>query len=239
MTASDAVLWTDGRYHAQATAQLGPEWTLMKSGLPETPTPAQWLASALTDTEAGAARAPLVALDPFTFSVSQCADLHRELAAADAGGARGARPLLAAVEPNLVDAVWDAQPAGSAAARPPAPARPVVPHPLEYAGEPAADKLAALRAEMEKKGADVVVVSALDEVAWLLNVRGADIDCNPVTVAYAAVTADGAVLFVDDAKVDERARAHISENAAIRPYDDILPYVSDRARVLRAAGADG
>ena len=114
---------------------------------------------------------------------------------------------------NPVDAVWSD--------RPPPPCAPLTPLPARVTGESAASKLARARAALTSAAADALVVTALDEVAWLFNVRGADVECNPVAVAYAVVhAAGGAELYVDAAKLDEAARAHLADAAvAVRPYE--------------------
>jgi hypothetical protein len=101
--------------------------------------------------------------------------------------------MLVPLEENPIFAMWEAE------GRPTRPAAPVRPHPLEFAGASAGEKLAELRAEVAKAGADAIVVSMLDEVAWTLNVRGADVDYNPVTIAHLVVTKDETLLFIDEA----------------------------------------
>lgn len=113
-------------------------------------------------------------------------------------------PLLA--DGNLVDAAWGA-------AQPPLPAAPLRVHPLRWAGQAAAEKIAQARGRAAAAGAGALLVTGLDEVAWLLNLRGSDVDYNPVFVAYALVDADGARLYVDSAKVaaGDGVAAHLEE----------------------------
>jgi Xaa-Pro aminopeptidase len=134
---------------------------------------------------------------------------------------------LVSLPDNLVDRVW-------ADARPAPPRSPMRVHALRWAGVSVVDKLASVRAEMSKAGADVLVVAQLDEVAWLLNVRGADVDYNPVTLAYALVHADGAAaLYCDASKVTPDVAAQLAA-----AHVTVRPYVA-AAEDLRAAAAAG
>ena len=130
---------------------------------------------------------------------------------------------------NLVDLVW-------AAHRPAPPSAAMRVHSSRWTGVTVTEKLTRMRAEMAKQGAAVLVVPQLDEVAWLLNIRGADVDYNPVTVAYVLVHADpsdGAVLFCDSAKVTPEVGTHLAEaGVKVQPYGSIT-------HALRAAAAAG
>ena len=136
-------------------------------------------------------------------------------AAQQALGKRGGT--LVAVAGNPIDAVWLDRPAPSPA--------PAVPHPLEFAGVSSADKRATVAAWLRDEGLDAAVISALDSVAWLLNIRGADVARTPVTLAYAIAHADGpdgsgADLFIAAGKVTPDLRAHLGEAVRIMPYAD-------------------
>lgn len=176
VTLKEAALWTDGRYFLQAAAQMDPaSWILMKDRLPGTATIGEWLNQVLGggSTGGGGFR---VGADPYTMSYEGWLRLEKELA--DGGN------LLVGTPTNLVDAVWGSR-------RPPRPAEPVLPLDATFTGRRWQDKVEEMRAEMVKKGASLLVLTALDDVAWLLNLRGADIAYNPVFFAYAAVTLDG------------------------------------------------
>jgi Xaa-Pro aminopeptidase len=210
VTADDALLWTDGRYFLQAEAQLGPGWTLMRAGTPGVAEPGDWLAGAV-----GAGGR--VGVDPWCHTAAAAAALAATLA--DAGASLV--PLVA--DGNLVDAVWGA-------ARPPPPTAPVRVHPLTWAGEPVPDKLARLRAAAVAAGAGGVVATALDEVAWLFNLRGGDVEFNPVFRAYAVVTADAATLYVDAARLTPEAAAALAEaGVATAPYGRVAADVAAAA----------
>lgn len=121
---------------------------------------------------------------------------------------------LVAVADNLVDQVWGSK-------KPARPNEPVSGLGLDYAGKSFQDKIEELRKELEKKKAAGFVVSMLDEIAWLFNLRGNDIPYNPVFFSYAIITATTATLYVDETKLKENAKAHLS-GVNIRPYDAIF-----------------
>lgn len=166
VTAHTALLWTDGRYFLQAQQELFDGWSLMKDRLPETIPIGKWLADNLPE---GA----VVGFDPFVVSSSEVMQLRASLEAA----AKTLRPVTPI---NPIDVIWgDARPRPSGAK--------VRSLSDEVAGKSVADKLHAVARAITAAGADTLVVSALDEVAWLLNVRGADIPFCPVAYAYATV----------------------------------------------------
>ncbi|GAB4814313.1 hypothetical protein N2152v2_001359 [Parachlorella kessleri] len=208
VTADKAALWTDGRYFLQAEQQLGPGWTLMRQGTPSCPEIPDWLVSTLP--EGGK-----VGIDPFLHTIESAEKLHRHLAA------RGKH--LVPLPVNLVDAVW-------ATERPAAPQGALRVHSLEWAGRSVADKLEDLRKEMQGADAGALLVTMLDEVAWLLNLRGADVAYNPVFVSYVIVTPSGATLYIDEPKVTAEIEAHLKEAGVdVRPYDTVLRDVESLA----------
>lgn len=173
VTLKEAALWTDGRYFLQAVAEMDPSsWVLMKDRLPGTATIGEWLNQVLGG-GGGGGGGFRVGADPYTMSYEGWLRLEKELAE---GG-----NLLVGTPTNLVDTVWGNR-------RPPRPAEPVLPLEAKFTGRSWQDKVGEMRSEMAKKGASLLVLTALDDVAWLLNLRGADIAYNPVFFAYAAVT---------------------------------------------------
>ncbi|GJP42339.1 hypothetical protein CLOM_g1914 [Closterium sp. NIES-68] len=211
VTRERALLWTDGRYFLQAEQQLPPGWELMRAGMPGVPSVAEWLADALPE-------GSRVGVDPFVHS----AENVRCLAETLAGSSSVVVPLLR--ETNPIDVVWGAE-------RPPPPSAPMRVHPIVYAGQTVKAKLQQLRGEMRDAGVTSLLVSALDEVAWLLNVRGADVPHCPVTVAYAVVEMEAAYVFVDASKV---AAPEVAEHVAaagitVKPYADLVPFLQRSA----------
>lgn len=205
VTATEARLWTDGRYFLQAERELPEGWKLMKAGLDGTPKVQDWLAAHLREGQK-------VGIDPAVHAASDAGDLHSTFAA------KGLE--LCCLAQNPVDLVWSSE-------RPPLPSAPVRVHPLSFAGVGVVDKLAAVRAEMQKKGASFLVVSALDEIAYLLNLRGGDVHCTPVVLAYVVVGLKSAVLFVDSAKFTSEIQQGLADAGVdLRPYEDALPTVA-------------
>lgn len=167
ITMKDAALWTDGRYFLQAEKQLDNNWILMKDAIPGTPTQGEWLSKKLPS-------GSRVGVDPFVISYERWKPLAAQL--------ESAGHMLVPISDNLVDQVWDN--------RPPPPTNPVVPLDIKYAGKTWKEKINEVRQEMANKGAVALVVTALDEIAWLFNLRGSDIDFNPVFFAYGVITVD-------------------------------------------------
>lgn len=198
-----AVLATDGRYFNQASKQLDNNWTLLKQGIQDVPTWEEW-------TAIEAAGGKVVGVDPTLLSSSTARKLADKI---KRSGGKELRP----VTTNLVDAVWGAE-------RPPHPTEPIILlDSTKFAGKDTKTKLAELRADMEKKNVVGFIVSLLDEVAWLFNLRGNDIPYNPVFFSYAIVTPLHAFLYVDSTKLDAKCKASLAENnVTIRPYDAIF-----------------
>ena len=202
VTAGEACLWVDPRYHMRAdTETAGSPIAVLKLGAEGTPDLPTWLERAL-------APGSTLGLDPATSSIAAVQELEARLKP------RGVSIRAAA---GLIDAAWTDRPASEPAA--------VVPHGLEFAGEPASAKLARLRAQLASLGATAMLVTALDEVAWLLNLRGADVPMSPVALAFCLVRQDSAELLVHEARVAPELRAHLPSEVAIRPYEDVAAHL--------------
>ncbi|KAL1922548.1 uncharacterized protein VTP21DRAFT_10087 [Calcarisporiella thermophila] len=199
VTTDQAALFTDGRYHLQASMELDGNWTLMKSGLPEVPTWQEWLAKLPSGSRIG--------VDPTLITAVDAHQLEKTLS--DAGST------IVPIAENLVDIAWGAE-------RPSRPLDPLTILPLKYTGKSHADKIKDLREELEKKEAHGFVVSGLDEIAWLLNVRGSDVQYNPVFYAYALVTRDDVILYIDSAKVPTDVKQHLGNEVTLKPYGAIF-----------------
>lgn len=243
-----ALLWTDGRYFLQAEKQLkSDEWTLMRSGLPGVPEPPEWLAANL---RSGAR----VGIDPALHTVEGARKLTQALEragcelvpldapptpAASNGNAIASSSPRHPPSNNPVDLAWGACDA-SESPRPDPPSAPIRIHPALWAGETAADKIARMRSRMRESGAGALLVTALDEVAWLLNLRGGDVPHNPVFLSYAVVTLDSATLFTDEAKLAGGSGGNGEEAARLRAHLEaagvgVAPYAEASAGVAAAA----
>lgn len=214
VTPKDASLFTDGRYFLQAEQQLDQNWTLMKQGLPDVPTWQEFLSKNLEfSTQIG--------IDATLISAVDADAIKTALASRQS--------TLVSVETNLVDAIWND--------RPPRPDNPVFHLDEKYSGKSPAVKIAAVREELEKKKYQAVVVTMLDEVAWLFNLRGSDIDFNPVFFAYAVVTLDSVELFIQKSQLDDAALQYLRETINIRPYDTFFSYLKQLPGHLKLDGA--
>ncbi|KAB5591204.1 X-Pro aminopeptidase [Ceratobasidium theobromae] len=200
ITTTGAFMFTDGRYFLQAGQQLDGNWTLMKQGLPGVPTWQEFLAKKIP-------KGSKIGIDPALISISDTTSLRTTLTPRNSS--------LVPIAENLVDKVWTS--------RPPRPANPIHPLPLEYAGASASEKLGILRAKLARAGATGVVVCLLDEVAWLVGMRGADIAYNPVFFAYAVVTPNRASLFINSSQLTPEAQASLKEAGwETEKYEDII-----------------
>ena len=197
VTREKALLWTDGRYYLQASNQLGSEWQLMKMGLKDVPSIKDYLKEELRKDD-------IVGIDGKLFTIDNASELKKEL------GERGI--LLKHFDSNFVDQVWKDQPAE--------PIAPVKVLDIMYAGKTVDEKLNLLRTEITKNHSELAVISALDEICWLFNLRGNDIDFNPVFKAFSVVALNDVTLYIDNRKLSETVVQHL-ENVKIAPYEQI------------------
>ena len=196
VTMKTAGLWTDSRYYLQAERELrGSGFSLFKWGLRKVPSWQEWAAKNLRPGET-------LGLDSQLISRRSYADLERALA----GKSIRLRP----VSPNLVDAIWKRRPA--------APVGPVRVLSNRYAGETVRGKLCSLRRRMAAEGAEAHVLSQLDAIAWLFNIRGSDVPFNPVVIAYAIITRRQARLFLAGEKAGPKVRAALKKDVVIEEY---------------------
>lgn len=192
VTMKSAALWTDSRYFLAAEEQLeGTEYQLMRLKMEGTPTIAEWLGKELQDVQS-----PEVGLDGMVNSYNYVKDLSYSLRKL------GGITLRTNLDP-LVQ-IWEN--------RPSLPANPVEIQPLEYAGETLASKVARIRKSLRELHADGMLVSALDDIAWTLNLRGTDVHCNPVFVSYLLIESDKVSLFVDDNKLSPEVKQYLQDN---------------------------
>lgn len=213
VTLDDALLWTDSRYFLQAAQQLeGTDIKLMKDGLPDTPSIRHYLTHTLT---AGTT----VGIDGALFNPAETAALRSVLEK---------KGMKLNTSFDVTDSIWSD--------RPELPDAPLLIHDVKFAGETASAKIAKILADAAEQGADSVFISALDEIAWTLNVRSRDVNCNPVATSFLYLSPAGNTLFIKESKVDAAAAAYLAEaNVATAPYDSVYGFLAAlpaSARVL-------
>lgn len=207
VTLTDACLWTDSRYFIQAAAQLaGSGIVLMKDGVGGTPSINAWLAANMV-------RGSRVGVDGWMMS----ADAVRRMV-----DALGRYELEVDVEFDPVDGLW--------ADRPALPKGRVFVHDVKYAGESVVSKLGRVREALAQRLTGGVFISALDEIAWTLNVRARDVKCNPVATAFLYVGAGDCVLFIDADKLDDEVRCYLADAGVwVMGYDDVKGFLEGLA----------
>lgn len=202
VTMHSAALWTDSRYFLAAEEQLqGTEFQLMKLKIPGTPSIAEWLGKELQDVDS-----PEVGLDGWVNSYSSTSGLIADL--------RKAGGITVRTNFDPLEEIWKD--------RPSIPLKPVEIQPMEFAGEDVSSKIKRIRLALRAQHADGMLVSALDDIAWTLNLRGTDVHCVPVFVSYLLIASDKVSLFVDEAKVSSEIRAYLESNGvSIYKYNKV------------------
>ncbi len=192
VTMTSAALWTDSRYFLAAEEQLrGTEYQLMKLKIEGTPTIAEWLGQELKEV-----RSPEVGIDGMVCSTSEVEQLVSDL--------RHQGGITLRTNFNPLQQVWRD--------RPSLPLNKIEVHPLEYAGDGCTQKIARIRRALREKHADGMLVSALDDIAWTLNLRGTDVHCTPVFIAYLLISTTKVTLFTDKRKLSREVEAYLKEN---------------------------
>lgn len=202
VTMHSAALWTDSRYFLAAEEQLkGNEFQLMKLKIPGTLSIAEWLGKELQDVDS-----PEVGLDGWVNSYSSTSGLIADL--------RKAGGITVRTNFDPLEEIWKD--------RPSIPLKPVEIQPMEFAGEDVSSKIKRIRQALRAQHADGMLVSALDDIAWTLNLRGTDVHCVPVFVSYLLIASDKVSLFVDEAKVSSEIRAYLESNGvSIYKYNKV------------------
>lgn len=213
VTLDDAGLWTDSRYFLQAAEQLeGSGFTLRKENIPGEPTVLEWLGEVL-DEDA------VVGVDGRLFSLIEANRI--EMFCAQNG-------FMFAPDFRAAEAIWTDRPAR--------PKNPAFVHDEALAGEDVDSKVSRVVDALDAADADGLLITALDEIAWLLNLRGSDVDYTPVVIAFAYLSADERVLFIDSEKVTSEVKDHLKKyGVKIKDYDDIekfLGKISSTATVM-------
>ena len=203
VTLHHAALWTDSRYFIAAAKELaGSEFLLMKERVEGAPSISEWLASELAEYDS-----PIVGVDGSVNTFVSVADLKESLAT------KGNMQVRCVDDP--MDVLW--------LDRPVIPNNKICLHPLKYAGETTESKLSRIRECLVKQGADGLLVTALDEIAWVLNLRGSDVHCNPVFVSYLLIAPDKVTLYIYKDKLSEEVQAYLStEHVDVEEYDAVV-----------------
>lgn len=203
VTLEHAALWTDSRYFIAAEKELdGTDFQLMKLRVEGTPSVSEWLASELSTYDKA-----VVGLDGNVNSFAEVAAMEQELAT------KGNITVRTDADPMAE--LWTD--------------RPVIPdnmvslHPLEYSGESTSSKISRVRKHLLDCGADGLLVTALDEIAWVLNLRGSDVHCNPVFVSYLLISPENITLYINNVKLPEEVKGYlVSEHIDVQAYDSVV-----------------
>ena len=206
VTMTSAALWTDSRYFLAAEEQLkGTEYQLMRLKIEGTPTIAEWIGRVCG---AGAE----VGIDGWCSSASEVKALIADLRK------QGGITLRTNFDP--LKSIWSD--------RPNIPENPVAIYPLAYAGEPARDKIARIRKALRDQHADGMLMTALDDIAWTLNLRGSDVHCNPVFVSYLLISSTNVILYINKVKLSSEVEAYLkAEGVGVAPYEDVSKGLKD------------
>ena len=207
ITQDKALLWTDSRYYLQAEAELqGTTVELMRESDIDCPTIPEWLCKAK-----GERREARVAVNPEMYSVNGYRALKAEL---EEGG-------LELVSMDLISPLWTEN-------RPAIPTSLLYEYGEQYAGESVESKLQRVRQALKEKHGEALVVSALDEIGWLLNIRGKDVDYTPCLISYVVVEMDKCTLFVAPSKLDDAAKEYLSRiNVCVQDYTQVFEYLRE------------
>jgi Xaa-Pro aminopeptidase len=207
VTLTSAALWTDSRYFIAAEEQLkGTEFQLMKLKIEGTPTIAQWLGKEIMQSRHPYEDWTEVAIDGKCSSVNAVKELIADL--------RKENGITLRTNFDPMKMIWRD--------RPMIPENPVEVYPLEYAGESAHDKIARIRQALRERHADGMLMAALDDIAWTLNLRGTDVHCNPVFVSYLLISSKNVTLYINKVKLTPEVSAYLkAENIKVEDYEQV------------------
>ena len=199
VTLTSAALWTDSRYFLAAEEQLkGTGFQLMKLKIEGTPTIAEWLGRELMGSE--------VAIDGRCSSVNDVKELIADL--------RKQNGLTLRTNFDPLKLIWKD--------RPMIPENPVEIYPMEYAGESSRDKIGRIHQALREKHADGMLMAALDDIAWTLNLRGSDVHCNPVFVSYLLISSKSVTLYINKVKLTPEVSAYLkAEDIKVEDYKQV------------------
>lgn len=203
VTEKKAALATDGRYFLQAGKELSNEWQLLKQGVKGVPSWQEFAAKEAAENKVN------IGVDPKLITYDQVLLLKQKLAD------HGVPDALVGLDDNLIDQVWgNDKPSRSQAE--------AFVYPIEYSGKDFNEKIDDLRKVIKREDGQGFVVSALDDLAWLFNLRGTDIKYNPLFFGYSIVTPTEVNLYVDDNKITEKVRAHLGDSVNVKPYEQVF-----------------
>ena len=203
VTLEHAALWTDSRYFIAAEKELkGTDFQLMKLRVEGTPSISEWLIRELSNYQKA-----VVGVDGNVNSFAEVSSMEREL-----------------VSKGNITVRTDADPMAELwTDRPVIPDNKVSLHPLEYSGESTSSKISRIRKQLADSGADGLLVTALDEIAWVLNLRGSDVHCNPVFVSYLLISPEKVVLYINNVKLLAEVKDYLtSEQIAVDAYEAVV-----------------
>lgn len=205
VTDKEALLWVDSRYFLQGAQQIeGTGIILMKDGLPDTPSITEYLCEHLS-------KGDKVGINGLLMSIDETAVLRSRLNACG---------IELDVDFDPIDRIW--------ADRPALPSDKIFIHDEKYAGESAKSKIARVLADANSQGAQAYFTSALDEIAWVLNIRSNDVPCNPVATSFLYLAPEGSTLFVDSAKMTPEVEAYLKEaGVGVAPYAEVLKALAE------------
>ena len=207
VTLTSAALWTDSRYFLAAEEQLkGTEYQLMKLKIEGTPTIAEWLGKEIMQSRHPYEDWSEVAIDGRCSSVNEVKDLIADL--------RKQNGLTLRTNFDPLKLIWKD--------RPLIPENPVEIYPMEYAGESSRDKIGRIRQALREKHADGLLMAALDDIAWTLNLRGSDVHCNPVFVSYLLISSKSVILYINKVKLTPEVYAYLrAEDIMVEDYEQV------------------
>ena len=211
VTLNSAALWTDSRYFLAAEDQLkGTEFQLMKLKMEGTPTIAQWLKTQMA--AGGSPASTEVGIDGWCSSANSVKELIADLRK------EGGLTLRTNLDPLKL--IWHDRPA--------IPENPVEIYPIEYAGETTGSKITRIRKALREKHADGMLMSALDDIAWTLNLRGKDVHCNPVFVSYLLISSKDVTLYINKVKLTSEVSAYLqAEGIKVDSYENVVKGLKD------------
>ena len=207
VTMTSAALWTDSRYFLAAEEQLkGTEYQLMKLKVEGTPTIAEWLGKEISEQRHPYEDWTEVGIDGWCSSANSVKDLIVDL--------RKENGITLRTNFDPLRQIW--------ADRPPIPRSPVELYAMQYAGESCHDKIVRIRQALRKRHADGMLMAALDDIAWTLNLRGVDVHCNPVFVSYLLISSKSVILYIDKEKLTSEVSAYLkAEDIKVEDYEQV------------------